>query len=186
MAFGTEQSTRRTFLAGMITLPALAGLLTAAASADASKASKAAMHYQDTPNGNSSCSGCKYFVAGQSGVGQRLVSDRRRRDLSHRVLHGVYGQVNSAEPDRHKRRGRRRARRETSSHALARLSSSAGYNRNPSRQYRRHTASRRWRRLPELRSSGRSGDLSQWQACSDRRFKRRLGRIPLGYVAGLG
>jgi len=23
------------------------------------------MHYQDTPNGNSSCAGCKYFVAGQ-------------------------------------------------------------------------------------------------------------------------
>lgn len=50
----------------MITLPALAGLLTAAASADASKASKAAMHYQDSPNGNSQCSGCKYFIAGQS------------------------------------------------------------------------------------------------------------------------
>ncbi|HEX3457045.1 MAG TPA: high-potential iron-sulfur protein [Candidatus Baltobacteraceae bacterium] len=66
MAFGTERSTRRAFLAGVITLPALAGLLTAAASADASKASKAAMHYQDTPNGNSQCSGCKYFVAGQS------------------------------------------------------------------------------------------------------------------------
>jgi len=67
MATGIEQSTRRAFLSGIITLPALAGLLTAAASADASKASKAAMHYQDTPNGNSSCSGCRYFVAGQSG-----------------------------------------------------------------------------------------------------------------------
>lgn len=66
MATGIEQSTRRAFLSGIITLPALAGLLTAAASADASKASKAAMHYQDTPNGNSQCSGCKYFVAGQS------------------------------------------------------------------------------------------------------------------------
>ena len=66
MAFEHEQSTRRTFLHGMIALPALAGLLTAAASADASKAPKAAMHYQDSPNGNSQCSACKFFIAGKS------------------------------------------------------------------------------------------------------------------------
>ena len=66
MASDFERSTRRTFLQGMIVLPALAGLLTAAASADASKASKAAMHYQDSPNGTSQCSGCKYFVPGES------------------------------------------------------------------------------------------------------------------------
>ena len=66
MASEHERSTRGTFLHGMIALPALAGLLTAAASADASKASKAAMHYQDSPNGKSQCSGCKYFVAGDS------------------------------------------------------------------------------------------------------------------------
>jgi High potential iron-sulfur protein len=66
MASGFEHSTRRAFIHGIITLPALAGLLTAAASADASKASKAAMHYQDSPNGKSQCSGCKYFIPGDS------------------------------------------------------------------------------------------------------------------------
>ncbi len=60
-----EFSTRRTFLSGVIALPALAGLLAAAASADASKASQASMHYQTSPNGSMQCSGCKFFIPGQ-------------------------------------------------------------------------------------------------------------------------
>ena len=57
--------TRRTFVKSAIVLPALAGLLAGAASADASKASQASMHYQDTPNGSMHCSLCKFFIPGK-------------------------------------------------------------------------------------------------------------------------
>jgi High potential iron-sulfur protein len=60
-----QSSTRRTFLSNAIVLPAFAGLLTATASADASKASQASMHYQTSPNGSMQCSGCKFFIPGQ-------------------------------------------------------------------------------------------------------------------------
>jgi hypothetical protein len=50
---------------GVVMLPALAGLLTGAASADASKASPAQMHYQTTPNGDMKCSLCKFFIPGK-------------------------------------------------------------------------------------------------------------------------
>jgi high potential iron-sulfur protein len=56
---------RRTFLKGAILLPGLAGLLTAAAAADSSKASQASMHYQSTPNGSKQCSGCQFFIPAQ-------------------------------------------------------------------------------------------------------------------------
>lgn len=57
--------TRRTFVKGVVVLPAFAGLLTAAASADASKASQASMHYQTSPNGNMRCALCKFFIPGK-------------------------------------------------------------------------------------------------------------------------
>lgn len=60
-----ESSTRRSFLGGVIALPALAGLLTAAASADSSKASQASMHYQTSPSGSMQCSGCQFFIPAQ-------------------------------------------------------------------------------------------------------------------------
>ena len=57
--------TRRRFLGSAIALPALAGLLTASAVADGSKASQASMHYQNSPNGSMQCSGCRFFIAGK-------------------------------------------------------------------------------------------------------------------------
>lgn len=57
--------TRRTFVRSAIVLPALAGLLAGAASADASKASQAQMHYQTTPNNGMRCGLCKFFIPGQ-------------------------------------------------------------------------------------------------------------------------
>jgi len=57
--------TRQRFLCSAIALPALAGLLTASAAADGSKASQASMHYQPSPNGSMQCSGCKFFIAGK-------------------------------------------------------------------------------------------------------------------------
>ena len=61
---------RRTFLAGAIVLPVLAGLATAApVRADASKSSQASMHYQTTPNDGKQCSGCTFFTPGSSATG---------------------------------------------------------------------------------------------------------------------
>lgn len=56
---------RRSFLGAVVVLPALAGSLASAASADASKASQESMHYQTTPNGKMHCSLCKFFIPGQ-------------------------------------------------------------------------------------------------------------------------
>ena len=60
-----EHLTRRTFLAGAVILPGLAGLLSVPARADGSKASQASMHYQSSPSGSMQCSGCKFFIPGQ-------------------------------------------------------------------------------------------------------------------------
>ncbi len=57
---------RKSFLESVIVLPALAGLVTAAASADASKSSQASMHYQSTPSDGKQCSGCNFFIPGSS------------------------------------------------------------------------------------------------------------------------
>ncbi|MBV8531128.1 MAG: high-potential iron-sulfur protein [Candidatus Eremiobacteraeota bacterium] len=62
MAKTRELLTRQTFLGGVLLLPALSGALSVAGRADASKASKAAMHYQTSPNGSMQCSGCKFFI----------------------------------------------------------------------------------------------------------------------------
>jgi hypothetical protein len=56
---------RRSFIGGAVLLPALARALTAAAAADASKASQASMHYQTSPNGGAQCSKCQFFIPGQ-------------------------------------------------------------------------------------------------------------------------
>ena len=58
--------TRKTFLGSAIALPALAGMMGAAALADASKSSQASMHYQATPNNGKQCSGCNFFIPGSS------------------------------------------------------------------------------------------------------------------------
>lgn len=56
---------RRTFLGGVVVLPALAGLLAAPARADGSKASQESMHYQSSPKDGMQCSGCNFFIAGK-------------------------------------------------------------------------------------------------------------------------
>ena len=65
MAQAPRPLTRRSFLGGVVVLPALAGSLAAAASAQGSKASQASMHYQSSPSNGMHCSLCKFFVAGQ-------------------------------------------------------------------------------------------------------------------------
>lgn len=57
---------RRSFLSGVVVLPALAGLvLTQTATAEA-KGSQAQFKYQKTPNNGKNCSQCKFFVKGSS------------------------------------------------------------------------------------------------------------------------
>ncbi|HET6276671.1 MAG TPA: high-potential iron-sulfur protein [Candidatus Cybelea sp.] len=46
-------------------LPALAGLLSPRARADASKSSQESMHYQTSPKDGMQCSGCNFFIAGK-------------------------------------------------------------------------------------------------------------------------
>jgi hypothetical protein len=55
-------TTRQTFLKGLVLLPPAAGLMTAAARSDSSKASQDSMHYQSTPSGGKQCSGCQFFI----------------------------------------------------------------------------------------------------------------------------
>ncbi|MEO6835812.1 MAG: high-potential iron-sulfur protein [Candidatus Tumulicola sp.] len=66
MRDSTGSQTRKTFLGSVIVLPALAGLFATAASADASKSSQAAMQYQATPKDGKHCSGCNFFIPGDS------------------------------------------------------------------------------------------------------------------------
>lgn len=58
--------TRRTFIGSVVVLPALAALFSAAASADTSKSSQAAMQYQSSPKDGKHCSGCNFFIPGDS------------------------------------------------------------------------------------------------------------------------
>ncbi len=63
---------RRTWLKGMAAFSAAAGIsLMLAATAAQAKASKAAVHYQDQPNGMRMCQTCKFFISaggGRSGM----------------------------------------------------------------------------------------------------------------------
>jgi High potential iron-sulfur protein len=64
MAKAFEPLSRRTFLGGVLVLPALSGLLAAKAAADSQKASQESMHYQTSPNGSKQCSNCNFFIPG--------------------------------------------------------------------------------------------------------------------------
>ncbi|HEY1654888.1 MAG TPA: high-potential iron-sulfur protein [Candidatus Tumulicola sp.] len=66
MSESTSHQSRKAFLEAAIALPALAGLLAAPAAADASKSSQASMQYQPTPKDGKHCSGCNFFIPGDS------------------------------------------------------------------------------------------------------------------------
>lgn len=61
-----SQMTRRSFVAGAVMLPALAGLLLAETSTAQAKGSQAQFKYQNSPKNGQKCSGCRFFVAGKS------------------------------------------------------------------------------------------------------------------------
>ena len=62
----TVGPTRRTFVGGMLLLPGLVGLLSAAALADDSKTPQSAVQYQSKPNGDKQCSKCTFFLPGET------------------------------------------------------------------------------------------------------------------------
>lgn len=66
MGDASDCPSRRTFLTSAVVLPALAGLLAGRASADAAKSSQASMQYQPTPKNGKHCSGCNFFIPGDS------------------------------------------------------------------------------------------------------------------------
>jgi High potential iron-sulfur protein len=58
--------TRRSFIAGTIVLPALAGLLLAETTTADAKGSKAQFKYQTSPKNGQQCSKCSLFIPGSS------------------------------------------------------------------------------------------------------------------------
>jgi hypothetical protein len=66
MRDSTNRMTRRSFVAGSIVLPALAGLLLAETTSAQAKGSKAQFKYQDTPNNGHKCSQCSLYIPGSS------------------------------------------------------------------------------------------------------------------------
>lgn len=62
----TNDRTRRSFLSGVVVLPALAGLLFAQTSTAEAKGSQAQFKYQSTPKNGNKCSGCALFIKGSS------------------------------------------------------------------------------------------------------------------------
>lgn len=58
--------TRRSFVAGAVMLPALAGLLLAETTTAQAKGSKTQFKYQATPKNGSKCSTCRFFVKGKT------------------------------------------------------------------------------------------------------------------------
>ncbi len=61
-----NSQTRRTFVGGLLLLPALAGILGATALADDSKTPQSAVQYQTKPNGDKQCSKCNFFIPGET------------------------------------------------------------------------------------------------------------------------
>jgi hypothetical protein len=58
--------TRRSFVAKVVVLPALAGLLFAETTNAQAKGSQAQFKYQKTPHNGQKCSQCTFFIAGSS------------------------------------------------------------------------------------------------------------------------
>ncbi len=62
----SSDMTRRTFVANVIVLPALAGLLLAETTVAQAKGSQAQFKYQKTPKNGQKCSQCTFFIPGKS------------------------------------------------------------------------------------------------------------------------
>lgn len=65
MRDSSSAMTRRTFVANVVVLPALAGLLLAETTSAEAKGSQAQFKYQKTPNSGHKCSQCTFFIPGK-------------------------------------------------------------------------------------------------------------------------
>jgi hypothetical protein len=66
MKESTNGMTRRSFVAGAVILPALAGAVLAETTTAQAKGSQASVKYQSTPKNGQKCSDCKFYVPGKS------------------------------------------------------------------------------------------------------------------------
>jgi hypothetical protein len=66
MRDSSNDLSRRTFLSGVVVLPALAGLLLTQTATAEAKGSQAQFKYQKTPKNGLHCSQCKFFTKGSS------------------------------------------------------------------------------------------------------------------------
>jgi hypothetical protein len=66
MKESSDRMSRRSFVAGAVTLPALAGVLLAETTTAQAKGSKAQFKYQSTPKNGQKCSQCMFFIPGSS------------------------------------------------------------------------------------------------------------------------
>ena len=62
----TNELSRRSFISGVVVLPALAGLLLAQTTTAQAKGSQAQFKYQKTPHNGEQCSQCSFFIPGSS------------------------------------------------------------------------------------------------------------------------
>lgn len=61
-----KKISRRTLLKGVAALTGVAIVSSFGRNAGAAKSSKAAMKYQDKPNGDEQCSACRFFIPGKT------------------------------------------------------------------------------------------------------------------------
>jgi hypothetical protein len=62
----TNDLTRRSFISGVVVLPALAGMLLAQTTVAEAKGSKSQFKYQTSPSNGKKCSTCTLFIPGSS------------------------------------------------------------------------------------------------------------------------
>ena len=83
-----EQISRRAWLKNLMRSLAAASLVPRSTSATEGKASKSAVHYQDSPKGMQMCGRCKYFVSGTMDNGRMDDGTMGRGMMGHGMMTG--------------------------------------------------------------------------------------------------
>jgi hypothetical protein len=84
---------RRTLLKAVAVAAGVSLASTFTVTACSAKATKAAMEYQDKPQGDEQCSKCKFFIPGGDAESKRHVSGGARLDQSARLVHRLYRKI---------------------------------------------------------------------------------------------
>jgi hypothetical protein len=80
---------RRTWLKGMAVFSAAGMPMMLASTAAEAKASKAAVHYQDQPNGMRMCQMCKFFISARGGRSSRMGCPMGGGMMGHGMIDGA-------------------------------------------------------------------------------------------------